>query len=182
MKNKIGMMFISSAIALAMLGGSYAMWSETIYVNGSVDTGKFDLAWSIYPPTDNEAVNKDFSHAEAYIDANGVLQITIINAYPCITYTIPFDITNVGTMAAHFYDFTVNPIEWKNAGIITIIPQVPYPDITVAQIHPGESWYGFLQFHFTNEDGFAQDETAGDITPNYSFSVTITGHQYNEGN
>lgn len=175
MKNtKIGAVFILSAFILAGLGSSYAMWSETLYINGTVTTGTFELDWSVDGVYDNEPVGKDFSSVAAVIDpTTGIMTVTITDAYPCITYTVNFDVHNSGTIAAHFNDFVVAPATWVTAQIITIGPAPNNQQITDVQLHPGQSWYGILNFHFDNDDGFAEDT-------DYTFTVTLFGYQYNE--
>jgi len=171
--NKIGVIFIVSAIALAGIGASYAMWSDTITMNGTVTTGTFNVDWSLGEMGDNEAQGKDFSHVEATISGN-TLTVTIVNAYPCITYWVDFDVHNIGTIAAHFGDFVVDPISWHGQ-IVNIIPQPGYDPILDVQLHPGVSWLGQLTFHFTNTDGFQQGAT-------YTFTVSLLAYQYNECN
>jgi len=167
-KNKIGAMFLASAIALAFIGSSYAMWSETIIMNGTVTTGTINIDWSLGNPYDDEAAGKDFSYVEANIVDPNHIQITIVGAYPCITYYVPFDIHNSGTIAVHLGPFVVDPASWATAGIIIITP-----NLYGYQLHPGASVNGILAFHFTNDDGFQQGST-------YTFTVSVTGYQYNE--
>ncbi len=183
MRNKIGTMFLASAVALAFISGSYAMWSETLIINGTVHTGEFNIDWSIESYYDNEIEGKQFSSVTAIIDsATGVMTVHVEGAYPCITYTVAFNIHNTGTIAAHFMDFTVSPQSWKDAGVIMINPIPGYPPIADdpnepgyqgVQLHPDQTWYGMLQFHFDNEDGFAENT-------DYTFTVSIVGYQYNE--
>jgi predicted ribosomally synthesized peptide with SipW-like signal peptide len=181
MRNKIGTMFLASAVALAFIGGSYAMWSETIVMSGTVNTGKVDIAWSLHGCGDTDDLNpdplKDVSEIEAVINDAGVLVITITNAYPCIDYWVWFDVTNVGTVPVHFAVET-NPPELFASGVITI------DNIVGTQLHTGESWDGYLHFHMTNllwDTVLSQDplywvQGGGP----YSFTVTIHGFQYNE--
>ncbi len=172
--NKVGAIFVMSALALSGVAMSYAMWSETLIINGSVHTGVLDLEWSVESVGDNEIEGKQFSEITATIDDNtGIMTVYVEDAYPCITYWVNFNVENVGTIAAHFNDFVVVPESWVTAGIITIGPQEPYAPIETVQLHPSEEWLGTLTFHFDNDDGFAE------IT-DYTFTVTLFGYQYNE--
>ncbi len=46
--NKIATMFIVSIFALSGLGISYAAWTDTITIDGTVDTGKLCLKWRAF--------------------------------------------------------------------------------------------------------------------------------------
>jgi len=51
-KNKIGTIFLISALALAGVGISYAGWTDTITISGVVETGTVDLDLEAYSGTD----------------------------------------------------------------------------------------------------------------------------------
>jgi hypothetical protein len=180
MRSKIGVMFLTSAIALAMVGGSYAMWFEDLVMVGTVHTGTFDLDWSIDFLYDNEIVDKDFSYIDAWMIDDSTMQIYIHNAYPCITYTIEFDIYNAGTMAAHFAPMEISSAELLDDITITSITGDPLCDDPNTpgvydgyQLHPGLDWLGKLQVHFTNDDNLLENT-------DYTFTITVKGYQYNE--
>ena len=56
----VGTMFLMLVIALALLGVGYALWSETLTITGTVQTGEVDVEFSQHP-------------VEECIDINGVL-------------------------------------------------------------------------------------------------------------
>jgi hypothetical protein len=180
MRNKIGVMFLSSAIALAMVGGSYAMWSETIVMSGTVQTGTVDIAWSLEGYGDSEIAGKDVSSIGATIDQNGNLVVTITGAYPCIDYWVDFNVECIGSIPVHF-GITSTPAYLFDSGIITIISDNGQP-LVGTQLHHDEQWFGRLNFHITNDlwtnvlvpQGWAQGGGP------YTFTVSITGYQYNE--
>lgn len=43
---KLGAIFLISIIALAGVGVGYAHWQETLYIDGTVNTGNLDVEWS----------------------------------------------------------------------------------------------------------------------------------------
>ena len=196
MKNRIGTLFLASAVALAMIGGSYAMWSETIIMSGTVSTGTVDIAWSLDGFGDSEIEGKDVRHISAYIDDDpdnatyGQLIVAIYGAYPCIDYWVDFDVTCVGTVPVHFA-VECTPAYLFTSGIITITPASGYGPLAGydangnyigTQLHEDDSWYGRLNFHF---DNILWDTV---LSPNgwvqgggpWTFTVTIHGFQYNE--
>jgi len=190
---KIGVLFLVALMALTGVTAGYAMWSETININGTVTTGTVGIKWSYVTDsaTDDEISGKETtSSVSASLSADeNTLTVTILGAYPCITYSVPFDITSTGTVPVHFKNgFVITPAYLS--GIITIAhnPDAAYnaetADITLAQLHTGDSWHGILTFHITNvlwdtvlvPNGWVQGNTAAP----YSFTVSIMGHQYNE--
>jgi hypothetical protein len=182
--NKIGAMFIISAFVLAGIGGSYAMWSETIVMSGTVTAGSLDFKWSIVGTDDTEIPEKDLTSGITAVLSNNdnTMTVTVTGAYPCIYYYVYFDIDCIGTVPVHFNDFVIDaPTGWVSQDIITIGPDnVNHPGqlvITDLQLHQSEHWYGVLAFHFTNiqsEDiPIAQGTT-------YVFTVSLFGYQYNE--
>jgi len=182
--NKMGALFLVSVLALTAVGTSYAMWSETITMDGTVNVGSLDFEWSIHQAWDSEIPEKDdASSISAVISEDGnTMTVTITNAYPCIEYYLWFDVHCVGNVPVHFDDFYFEEAyarQWVQDGIISI---EPYEDpvtgvvsdyITNTQLHQCNEWYGLLTFHFTNDDGFEQGTT-------YTFTVTLFGYQYNE--
>jgi hypothetical protein len=48
---KIGVIFLASALSLAGIGISYAAWTDTIYIQGTVNTGSFGWHFSEYSGT-----------------------------------------------------------------------------------------------------------------------------------
>jgi hypothetical protein len=179
-KNQIGTLFIVSALALSGVGMSYAMWYEEIVISGNVYTGSLDFRWSIVDTDDTEIPEKDETSwiTATLSDDFNTMTVLIEHAYPCITYSLWFDIDCVGTVPVHFNDFVFDATAeaWIAAGILTFGADPNYPNqlpITEAQLHTGDHWYGLLTFHFDNDDGFAQDTT-------YEFDVSLFGYQYNE--
>ncbi|MBE3137082.1 MAG: hypothetical protein IMZ43_06805 [Thermoplasmata archaeon] len=172
--NRIGALFIISAFILAGVGGSYAMWTETITMNGIINTGNLDIAWSIYQLGDSEASGKDFSHVEAALSTDGnTLTVTVVNGYQCIDYWLVFDIHNTGTIAAHFpngFDITYGT-DFKPQWITSLGPYDGYTPIKQLQLHPNDFWYGMINIHL--------DNTALQ-NAQYTFTVTVQGVQYNE--
>lgn len=163
---KIGAIFLVSALALAGIGASYALWSETLTINGTINTGNVDVEWSIKDVWDDET--KDVSDITATIEDDGTMTVTITNAYPCVNYYVRFDIHCLGTVPVHFQDFVITG---PDCAEITITPETGYDPITDTQLHQSQEWLGILKIHLDN----TAEENA-----TYTFTITILAHQYNE--
>lgn len=160
---KLGVIFLVSIMALAGVGASCALWSETLYIDGTVNTGILDATWSVEEWGDTEIEGKDYSCIDAWSEGY-TLFVTLTNAYPCITYWVAVNIENTGTIPFHIYWDGI--IEWDFPGTVTFDP-----DPTGEQIHPDEAWYGTLEIHLNND---ALEETI------YTFSTDLVVHQWNE--
>ena len=160
---KLGALFLVSIMALAGTSAAYAMWSETLYIDGYVETGELDVAWSIEDCGDSEPVEKDFSWIEAEI-IGYTLYVDIYNAYPCITYWVDVNIENTGTIPFHIWWDGV--IDYNFPGTVTFTP-----DPHCTQLHPDETWYGRLEIHLNND---ALENSV------YSFDTDLVVHQWNE--
>ena len=194
--NKVGALFLVAIMALTAVGTSYAMWSETITMEGTITTGTFDIEWSLEYWDDDEIAEKDdVSTIDAYIQ-DGVLYVVLTGVYPCINYWVDFNIHCVGTVPAHFengWEFDTTGEVLYDAGIITITNVDPVDpaftpvsgdDITLVQLHQCNAWYGRLNFHLTNAlwDIVADPAGLGWVQGGgpYYFTIDIMGHQYNE--
>lgn len=99
-------------IALSMIGFTYATWSQTLYINGTVSTGT--LSAKFVPPvtkTDQgldwncddglinvRQIDKDIGSSTATIVADKEITVVLTNVYPCYYEHISFWIHNDGTI------------------------------------------------------------------------------------
>ncbi|MBE3137081.1 MAG: hypothetical protein IMZ43_06800 [Thermoplasmata archaeon] len=162
---KLGAMFLVSLMAIAGVGASYAYWAETITMSGTVNTGSFNIEWSLGAIGDTETPGNDFSHVEAVISGDGnTLTVTVVNGYQCIEYYVNFDIHNAGTVPAHLGGFNVvggnTPADWIWIG----------GDPSGTYLNPGQSWLGTMSIHI-------DDAVMNGV---YTFTITIPAHQYND--
>ncbi|MEM2536220.1 MAG: hypothetical protein QW435_04400, partial [Candidatus Hadarchaeales archaeon] len=95
-------MFGALIVALAMTGVAFAHWTDTLYINGTVNTGKLDVSIENVICWDNENVGKDYSGITCGVEGD-TLKITVTNAYPCIGYYCEFKVKNEGTIPVHLY-------------------------------------------------------------------------------
>jgi hypothetical protein len=179
---------IVAVVAMASLAVGYAMWSKTLYINGTVNTGSVDAKWSpVVFQGDSEPTAKDVSRIACTIDPadDTKLSVLVTGAYPSIWYACTFDITSEGTVPVH----TV--LEWQTpppAGwdfvltegpiVLPVAPAQVYPippaiNWSTVQLHQGDSKIVTLLLHFGNEDNVQQGGT-------YTFAGTILAKQWNE--
>ena len=109
-------------MALAGVTAGYELWSETLIINGTVGTGSFDVEMTVTGYGDDEDAGKDVSSISA--DVSGyTMTVTIIDAYPSITYHVNFTITSTGTVPVHFTGWNPNLAGMPASADVTITPQ-----------------------------------------------------------
>jgi hypothetical protein len=166
---KIGLLALALVLALGSLGIGFALWSETLYIEGTVNTGTLDAEWSFDGYGDSEIAEKDYSYMWYDIDGN-YLYVYIVNAYPCIDYWANFDVTNTGTIPFHVCDIVCETCGFPGTVEISAIENPSRPS-TPYQVHSGESAYGTITVHLTNDA--VENST-------YYFSCYLPVVQYNE--
>jgi len=172
-----------------MLGVTYGLWFQALYIYGTVYTGTLDAQWSIHPAWDTEPPEKDYSNITIATNMTDpyTLYITVNNAYPCITYYALIDLTNTGTIPWKVYDAslvtdefpgTVEFVPWDDSFLEFFGDLGDHPPIgdklfieNGTQVHPGESAWGVFAIHLTNE---AQEDTT------YTFTFKVVVEQWNE--
>lgn len=174
---KLGVIFAVLLLSLSMVGVAQALWSETLYVNGTVNTGNLDAVLSCGPQVhDTEPTEKDVSSITGSVDGY-TLTVTIENAYPCIDYYLPINIFNSGSIP---WIMSVN-IDRETLPGLTTLAILPADYFTVGfnipqimegtQLEPMDFASGFLHVHLDND----ASENA-----QYTFTITIVVMQWNE--
>ncbi|MEM1556318.1 MAG: hypothetical protein QXR62_04155 [Candidatus Bathyarchaeia archaeon] len=164
MRGKMVGLVTALLVAMLALGLSYALWFTTLSISGTINTGIVRAEIIAGECYDDEPEEKDVSGISCYVDENGVLVVTVSNAYPCIEYTCEFNVTNTGTIPVKVQSITISPEEMAD--------WVTVNGISVGdQIEPGETVECSLIVHLTNDAD--QGET-------YTFTVEILLVQWNE--
>jgi len=182
MKSRVAGLFAVVLIALAVLGFSYAWWTETLTIDGTITTGELDVEFLDVASNDADTANDPImvdgqrqwttvhvatctAVGEDGPDEDGDLSkitVTITNAYPCYYPQVTFKIKNGGTIPA------------KVASITSTAPpavSVVLSGISVGQeIAAGASVDCTLDIHITE---------GADEGSSYTFSVTIEFGQFN---
>ena len=143
-------------LALGIAGYAYAHWSDTLWLKGTVTTGKFGLQWTFDATLPSENTKPVYGPVANLTwkfvdDANGIhkgIMIALDNVYPCLNVTGHIDVKNIGTIPASpkldECTFTVDP---KNAtDWVDIYKAEEFGNLM--QIDPGEdAGYNFI-IHF----------------------------------
>jgi len=166
---KIAATFAVLMLALGIAGYAYAHWSDTLWLKGTVTTGKFGLEWTFdafLPGSNLKDLDGDGSVDDPVAnltwkfvdDVNGIhkgIEITLDNVYPCLNVTGHIDVHNVGTIPARYVDsestMTVDPPSAKDW--VDIYKAEEFGDLT--QIDPGaDAGYNFIiHFNEATEQG-----------------------------
>jgi hypothetical protein len=164
--NKIGALFIISAMALAGVGTSFAMWTATINSVETVNVATFGIGWST-GPVNVEGDTQGIIWGEESIDGYGNLVVTIHNAYPCCDIYINYDVHLTGQVWAILNEITFSiPREFKPNWIVDY-------SHTDGVLVDGTAYNGWIHVHLDN------DAVPG---ATYTFTNQLTCHQYNECN
>lgn len=116
---KIGLIILVVVLALGAIGAGYAAWSQSLYVNGSVQNGKLQAGFTdVTPPVDIANVTASASN---YAFTNDVMTVNIGNAYPGMSETIYFKVYNYGTIPETVTLTTTSPLPaWLH--VVTTAP------------------------------------------------------------
>ncbi|MGI6318757.1 MAG: SipW-dependent-type signal peptide-containing protein [Dethiobacteria bacterium] len=102
-------------LALGLIGGAYAAWTDVLNVAGTVATGDIDVVFT--EALSNDAGNtgdpgqpegKDVASTEVEVIEGGkALKVTIDNAYPGYVSRVDYKVTNNGSVPVKLQDKTV---------------------------------------------------------------------------
>jgi predicted ribosomally synthesized peptide with SipW-like signal peptide len=99
---KIGVLFLIAIMSVAGVGASYAAWSQSVDIQGSVTTGTFDFR--IYSIDVNEANGAIIT--PYYIDTH-TFGVTVTDTYPGWKGFITVKNQNAGTVSLKFNTFQI---------------------------------------------------------------------------
>ena len=114
---KIGLLCLALVLALGTLGVGYAMWSDEVTIEGTVDTASLTIGFQeLILAEGAEAEGKDVGSITGYLDVQKGLHyvketglympiydkaiVTLNNTYPCYWGHITFTVANGGTIPA----------------------------------------------------------------------------------
>jgi predicted ribosomally synthesized peptide with SipW-like signal peptide len=157
MKSKMAALFASVLIALAVVGFTYAWWTETLTISGSVETGKLEVKFKNPLTTSCSS----YMSCSAAVKDSTSIEVNVTNGYPCGWCNVTFTIENTGTIPAKVTAINIPTV----AGL-----EISIADLEVGDIIPvGGSVSPTLQIHVA--DGAAETTT-------YTFIVTIEFGQF----
>jgi len=134
-------------ILVLALGTALAMWSETLWINTTVNTGEVDVKWSEWWCSDegsdpqgegySNEEGKDVASCNVEVEVEDdegdaiKLLVSINNAYPGYAVDVYLVVDNIGTIPVKLYDYSIPEIEDP------IIMYLTIPEDT--QIDPSDS-------------------------------------------
>jgi hypothetical protein len=129
---RIGLLALVLVFVLGSLGVAFAMWSEELTIDTTVNTGDLDVDFGLC-----DVIMEQEKAVGTYTCGPGAepntLEVAISNAYPCLRGDIMFDVVNVGTIPAHVIEVWFH---FKAAGkwIVSDTEILPpdVPDVTLA--------------------------------------------------
>lgn len=168
MKTKMAALFATVLIALAVVGFTYAYWTETLTIEGSVATGELDVEYTTATCKDIEDI--DTGTCDVVLsdgDGDGDMDtatITIGNAYPSYVCDVDLTIHNCGT------------IPLKVVGVVITNTHPDELEVTLTEdpagkvLNPSDTLMFDLHIHI--EVGAAEKST-------YTFSAVVNVIQWN---
>ncbi len=163
---KVGVVFLALLVGLGLAAATYAYWSESMTINGTVSTGVLDVQFVNSSAYDNED-NYDVASVECKIVDEETAEITIDDAYPGYVATCVFDVYNSGTIPAKIKSTTVNN-SYTNA------------------INVSYSWSGLDSNNVFNPGDTASIEVVTKVldgaaeNSTYTYTISIDVGQFNE--
>jgi len=136
---KIGLLCLALVLALGTLGVGYAMWSDEVIIEGTVDTATLRLGIvkaeaELYQDKDVATVDLSFEGAIKPWDcpsppgaedfAYEKLVVTLNNTFPCLTVDIEFYVGSAGTIPIHITGLTMS----DPTGELTVVWNVNPPN------------------------------------------------------
>lgn len=112
----LGLLAVLLIVLLAGVGVAYGLWSETLTIDGTVNTGEVDVGFANVDKYEGVAVNGELEVPEREEKANAancsyqilnrgtdgeILQVTTIGAYPSWHCFVEFDIKSTGNVPVH---------------------------------------------------------------------------------
>ena len=201
---KIGLLCLALVLALGTMGSGHALWSDWLYVEGTVATG--EVSWEFIcgsilngdpcdPPTIDkqcgdgfmnpwpESTGKDVGCTEVEcVDSDGdgdidTLLVTVHNAYPGYYVHIAWMAHNNGTIPIHF----------ERAFIGSGAVEVEFTDVPCLvsfdafEIRFGNNFGAQLHYCDTIDQSFdVHVKQAAEQGATYTFYIRLQAVQYNE--
>jgi hypothetical protein len=181
-----GVLFLVLVGLLGALALGYGLWSKTLTIEGTVNTGNFNADWdaastndptaapgevSLDPctpalnPTGCTAPPKDVGSCVVTGLGTQDLEILIDNAYPSYECTIKASITNTGTIPFNVVGVSLEPDSVPGE----LLGDCVTP--TTSQVDPGQEWTASCTVHVKQE---ATERTT------YKVNAIVCVGQWNE--
>lgn len=179
----LGLLAILLIVLLAGVGVAYGLWSETLTIDGTVNTGEVNVKFGDVNIKEGVAVNGKLTIPEPSEKANAAncsyeikgagtdsetLVITTEGAYPSWHCFVTYEVVSTGNVPVHIYQPKVAS-NHNNYSWVTF--EQCYKDDT--QLHYNETAECTILIHFTNDDNLNENSV-------YTFLYQIEARQWNE--
>ncbi len=198
---KIGVVFVALLAALVLTSMGYGIWSDTLTVSGTVETGWFAAEFNQAVPNDPPGSLDPDVPGSWSLDAFGVpqwsgttyeentastdvigtgtdtLTITLSNAYPSYWSSVGVTIKNIGTIPMKVETVGISVFSEQDPGgaNLNIIYTGALVEATHQQIEPagqpGDEVLGDIHFH---------PVVPAPEGSNYTVTITVTVAQWNQ--
>ncbi len=177
------LLLLTLVLILGSMGLVYGLWSETLTINGTVNTGSVDAAWVFVICSDIEGKQVGTTSGQIDPQNNKLLHFTIGNGYPSYTGDCQVEFRNTGTIPVRVEEIKFTPGDGLTNCSVTQSPttgsftakcdqlEVEFVDNLCVQLHPGDKVASSIRVHV--EQGAGENST-------YKFRVDIKLVQYNE--
>jgi hypothetical protein len=191
----LGLLALALLLTLATIGVVFGLWSKTLVIEGTVQTGRLHARWDAaicsefhnwpWPPEGlGEVDGKDVGHTTWEIDPddNNVLNIVIDNGYPSYAIDCEVEYINDGTIPfiIRGFDIMAGSPNLHNCTLTgtTNSKTLACDELTVvfvdgvgSQIDPGDMVASSLRIHI---------EQPAEQNAEYAFKLRICVAQWNE--
>jgi len=158
-------------LLVAVVAGAVAMWSDTLKINATIETGEVKVKFSTFECVEEpEAEGKDVGSCTVVgeiFDGEEMpvkLKVTVSNAYPSYHVIVYFTVDNVRSIPVKLFSYEFVGVDAEALDVWLVIPED-------TQIDPGYSSPYELHIHVKQDA--AENST-------YTFELELTFAQWNE--
>jgi len=186
-------MFVALLLALGISGLAYAHWSQTIYIEGSVETGTVCVGWVDVDYEDYEYLGKDVGKVDARLEDlkgthNGdniyeTLVVELDNVYPSYEAWIYVEIANGGSIPVNLVDCDIEPVSDPDNLLRFVdcwIDDGDWPDYP--QLDPCQTAWAVIGIHILqevwNDDLGEYENCPQDATATFAGYLTFVQWNY----
>jgi hypothetical protein len=109
---RIGLILLVLVFALGAMGAGYAYWSQSLNINGSVDTGELAVTFTSVA-SDDPALHEEIVGYDAastvITNTSDTVTFTVTNAYPGYSSGATITVHNAGTIPVKLASAVFNP-------------------------------------------------------------------------
>ncbi|AIG96882.1 MAG: hypothetical protein XD40_0152 [Archaeoglobus fulgidus] len=116
---KFGVLFVAMLVALGLVGATYAYWSDTLTVSGTVGMGNLDVVITSAETTATETYDVATEQDCLIADDGKSVTCNIINAYPGYTATVSVTVNNDGSIPVKPADPDISADDYLDVGSCT---------------------------------------------------------------